>query len=66
MHDNKIKDVDNASMDEPEHQEPGRPGRHGPHGKHEGIPPYILKEIMELKEKVGKLEGMLEVMLKKM
>jgi hypothetical protein len=43
---------------------------HGPHGgpgsKPEGIPPHILKEIFDLKEKVGRLEGMLEVLLKKM
>lgn len=27
------------------------------------IPPYILKEIFDLKEKVGKLEGKIEVLL---
>lgn len=28
------------------------------------VPPHILKEIFDLKEKVGKLEGMLEVLLR--
>jgi hypothetical protein len=38
----------------------------GPGGPHkEGVPPHILKEIMDLKEKVGKLEGMIEVLLRK-
>ena len=26
------------------------------------VPPHILHEIMELKEKVGRLEGMIEMM----
>lgn len=29
------------------------------------VPPHILKEIMDLKEKVGKLEGKIEVLLQK-
>ncbi len=28
------------------------------------IPPHILKELLDLREKVGKLEGMMEVLLK--
>jgi hypothetical protein len=28
------------------------------------MPPHILKEIFELKEKVGRLEGIIEVLLK--
>ena len=28
-----------------------------------GIPPHILHEIMDLKEKVGRLEGMMEMMM---
>jgi tetrahydromethanopterin S-methyltransferase subunit B len=27
------------------------------------VPPHILHEIMDLKEKVGRLEGMVEVLL---
>lgn len=39
----------------------------GPHGgpKHDGVPPHILREIMDLKEKVGRLEGIVEVLLNK-
>lgn len=40
-------------------------GPHGPHGKPE-IPPHILKEMMDMKEKIGKLEGMIEVLMKKL
>jgi hypothetical protein len=28
------------------------------------VPPHILKEIMDLKEKVGRLEGMIEALMK--
>lgn len=31
---------------------------------HHDVPPHILKEIMDLKEKVGRLEGMIEVLIK--
>lgn len=31
---------------------------------HVEVPPHILKEIMDLKEKVGRLEGIIEVLLK--
>jgi hypothetical protein len=46
--------------------EPKGPQPKGPHPppKHGEVPPHILKEIFDLKEKVGKLEGMLEVLLK--
>ena len=30
------------------------------------LPPHIIKELFAMKEKIGKLEGMLEVILKKM
>jgi hypothetical protein len=30
---------------------------------HHDVPPHILKEIMDLKEKVGRLEGMVNVLL---
>lgn len=39
--------------------------KHGPkHGPGHDIPPHILKEIMDLKEKVGKLEGMVDILTK--
>jgi hypothetical protein len=28
-----------------------------------GIPPHVLHEIMDLKEKVGRLEGMMEILM---
>lgn len=34
--------------------------KHPPHD----VPPHILKELLELREKVGRLEGMMEVLLK--
>lgn len=37
----------------------------GPH-RGEGLPPHILHELMEMKEKIGKLEGMVEVLMKKL
>ena len=40
---------------EPGHPPPPKPG---------DVPPHILKELLELREKVGKLEGMMEVLLK--
>lgn len=35
-----------------------------PPPSHHDLPPHILKEIMDLKEKVGRLEGMIEVLMK--
>lgn len=35
-----------------------------PPAPHHDLPPHILKEIMDLKEKVGRLEGMIEVLMK--
>lgn len=46
----------------PHHPHHEHSPHHGP--KHE-VPPHLLKEIMEMKEKIGKLEGMIEVILKK-
>lgn len=48
--------------DEPKNH-PKPPPSHEPPSKPD-IPPHILKEIMDLKEKVGKLEGMIEVLLR--
>ena len=40
---------------------------HGPgHGPRPELPPHLFKEIMDMKEKIGKLEGMMEVILKKL
>lgn len=36
---------------------------HKPHPPHD-VPPHILHELLLLREKVGKLEGMMEVILK--
>lgn len=41
----------------PRHDEPKGP----PPGP--GIPPHVLHEIMDLKEKVGRLEGMMEILV---
>jgi hypothetical protein len=41
----------------PRHDEPKRPPPVA------GIPPHVLHEIMDLKEKVGRLEGMMEVLM---
>lgn len=50
----------------PEDQLPSKPSK--PEGppppRPSEVPPHILKEIMDLKEKVGKLEGMIEVLLR--
>jgi hypothetical protein len=46
-----------------EHEHP----HHGPgHGPRPELPPHILRELMDMKEKIGKLEGMMEVILKKL
>ena len=36
--------------------------KHHPHPPHPELPPHILKEIFDLKEKVGRLEGKVEVL----
>lgn len=44
-----------------------KPEYHGkvpPPPKANDVPPHILKEIFELKEKVGQLEGKMEVLLR--
>lgn len=48
-------------MPEPKPEEKGPGPKHPPHD----IPPHILKELLEMREKIGKLEGMMEVLLKK-
>lgn len=30
---------------------------------HHDLPPHILKELLEMREKIGRLEGMMEVLL---
>lgn len=36
------------------------PPMHPPHD----VPPHVLRELLELREKVGRLEGMMEVLMK--
>jgi hypothetical protein len=48
-------------MPEPKHAP--RPEGHPP-PKPGDVPPHILKELLELREKIGRLEGMMEVLLK--
>jgi hypothetical protein len=45
--------------------DPIQPKHDGPKGPPpiQGIPPHILHEIMDLKEKVGRLEGMMEILM---
>jgi hypothetical protein len=38
-------------------------GPKGPPSMPPGIPPHFLHELMDLKEKVGRLEGMMEVLM---
>lgn len=47
----------------PKHEE-GHPPP--PPKSHHDVPPHIIKELLELREKVGKLEGMMEVIMKKL
>jgi len=35
--------------------------KHHPHPPHPEPPPHILKEIFDMKEKIGKLEGKVEI-----
>jgi tetrahydromethanopterin S-methyltransferase subunit B len=41
-----------------------KPEKKGPPPPKHDVPPHILKEIMDLKEKVGRLEGMVEVLMR--
>lgn len=50
-------------MPEPKPEKESKGPPPPPPPKHD-VPPHILKEIMDLKEKVGKLEGMMEVLLR--
>lgn len=47
----------------PEEKEPKPKGPPPPPKTHD-VPPHILKELFEMREKIGKLEGMMEVLLK--
>lgn len=55
MRDNKFKPY--PKKDRPEEGEK----KHHPHPPHE-LPPHLLKEIFDLKEKVGRLEGKVDVL----
>jgi hypothetical protein len=51
-----------------EHEQPHHDhGHHNKpdHGPKRDFPPHLMREIMDMKEKIGKLEGMMEVILKK-
>lgn len=39
-------------------------GKPKPPPPHHDVPPHILKELLELREKIGRLEGIIEVLLK--
>ena len=54
MADNNFEDISKKTEEKDEKKKP-----HPPHD----LPPHILKELMDLKEKVGKLEGQMEVLL---
>lgn len=38
--------------------------KHHPHPPHPELPPHILKEIFDLKEKVGRLEGQIDILIR--
>lgn len=40
----------------------GETKKHHPHPPHPEFPPHILKEIFDLKEKVGRLEGKVDIL----
>lgn len=50
-------------MPEPKQEEAIKPSPHLPHPE-PPMHPHILKILLELTEKVGKLEGMIEVLMK--
>lgn len=52
-------------MPEPKQEEALKPPPHPPHEHPEPpMPPHMLKILLELTEKVGKLEGQMEMLLK--
>lgn len=56
MLENNFDDI-NEKIKDDEHE------KKKPHPHAHEAPPHILKEIMDLKEKVGRLEGKMEVLL---
>lgn len=42
--------------------DPNKPKPPPPHD----VPPHILKELFEMREKIGRLEGMMEILLKQL
>lgn len=62
MPDNKFKPYPKEEGPEEGHEQ-GPKGHHPPPPRAE-IPPHILNEIFDLKEKVGRLEGQVEVLLR--
>ena len=57
-----IKNMNNNSNDPKQESKAPPPPPPGP--KHNELPPHILHEMFDLQRRVGKLEGMLEVLLK--
>jgi hypothetical protein len=47
----------------PQSEERPAPPLPPPHKPHE-IPPHVFKELMRMNEKIGKLEGMMEMLIK--
>jgi len=35
-----------------------------PHPPHHDLPPHIFKELMNMKEKIGRLEGQMDIIIK--
>ena len=58
MPDNKFKPY--PKKEEPKEEAKKR----DPHPPHPELPPHILKEIFEMKEKIGKLEGQMDILLR--
>ncbi len=58
--DNNMQDEFKNSNKINEDDEPKKKPHHPTHD----IPPHILKELLDLREKVGRLQGQMEVLLK--
>ena len=47
-----------------ENQEIKHGEKHEKHPPHHELPPHLLKELFDLKEKVGRLEGQMDILLR--
>lgn len=55
--------INNKFKPYPKKEEPDREAdKHHAHPPHPELPPHILKEIFDLKEKVGRLEGKVDIL----